>query len=86
LLGSWVGRQRVGFHDGKLDARRQKKLEAVNHWTWNKAVSDWGENFDLMVAYQDSHNGSLPSARGELTDWINNQRDKTKNSRRNYVA
>jgi hypothetical protein len=34
-LGGWVRRQRVAFSEGKLDAKRCERLEAVDGWTWD---------------------------------------------------
>ena len=40
-LGQWVNRQRRGHREGRLDAQREARLQALPGWTWNTFTVAW---------------------------------------------
>jgi Helicase associated domain len=78
-LGSWVSNQRFGQAAGKLDADRQRRLEALPGWTWNLLEAQWEEAFGLMERYVEREGDALvPQHYTEdgfkLGSWVSNQR------------
>ncbi|MGH3556439.1 Helicase associated domain protein [Mycobacterium sp.] len=79
-LGMWVSHQRRHYANGTIDGDRQRRLEELPGWTWDRYADQWEEGFRRLVEYVESH-GDARVPRFYTTDgyklgyWINNQRD-----------
>ncbi len=50
-LGSWVGKQRHLYRNGRLSRERQKSLEQLTGWTWHTLNSAWTKGFEYLLSY-----------------------------------
>ena len=50
-LGSWCGRQRSLYAQGKLSDERGKSLQALNGWQWDGHDASWERMFALLERY-----------------------------------
>ena len=81
-IGSWISRQRRNHTKGKLSEEREKKLEAIDGWTWGKSRKtkplEWDEIFEILKNYVDE-NHSIPTESTQyknvnIGSWISTQR------------
>jgi superfamily II DNA or RNA helicase len=54
-LGIWVQGQQTGYAEGRLDAERQRRLEDLPGWTWDRQANMWEEGFCRLKEYVEHH-------------------------------
>ncbi|MEI8082344.1 MAG: Helicase associated domain protein, partial [Actinomycetes bacterium] len=78
-LGRWVVKQRSNRTNDQIKPERQKRLEALPGWTWDRFSDQWEENFERLSRYVQS-NGNANLSRSvkfegfELGQWVNSLR------------
>jgi len=85
-LGQWVGVQRTVYSKGGLDPKRQRRLEALKGWAWDRLTAQWEEGFAHLVQFVDREGHALvPSDHIEdefrLGGWVVRQRTARKAGR-----
>ncbi len=50
-LGNWAKEQRRVYASGKLSTERQRRLESLPGWVWDKMGSQWEETFELLKEF-----------------------------------
>jgi hypothetical protein len=79
-LGALVNRLRTDHRQGKLDAERVSRLEAIDGWTWDPRGDDWQTGLDRLRAFSEREgHARVPSdyrdADGyRLGSWVTSQR------------
>lgn len=79
-LTGWVVRQRAVRNEGRLDTERERRLQALPGWTWDKHSTQWEEGFSRLLEYVRQHgsarNIALTATIGgfKLGHWVNAQR------------
>ncbi|WP_263998778.1 DEAD/DEAH box helicase [Mycobacterium yunnanensis] len=83
-LGSWVHVQRQKHSRGNLDAKRQRRLEALSGWKWEALSDKWEDGFRHMLAYVIQYGHARVPRWTETEDgyrlgaWVNTQRNSYK--------
>ncbi|CPR10900.1 helicase-associated [Mycobacterium bohemicum DSM 44277] len=54
-LGGWVGEQRTNYTEGTLKADRQRRLEDLPGWTWDRQADKWEQGFRRLLEYVERH-------------------------------
>ena len=54
-LGTWVTTQRDKHAKGTLDADRQRRLQDLPGWTWDRKADMWEEGFSRLSDYVERH-------------------------------
>ena len=54
-LGVWVSTQCTNRLKGILDANRQRRLEELRGWTWDRQAAKWEEGFSQLQRYVERH-------------------------------
>ena len=54
-LGGWVGEQRTNYTEGTLKADRQRRLEDLPGWTWDRQADKWEQGFRRLLEYVELH-------------------------------
>lgn len=79
-LTGWVVRQRSVRNEGRLSAERERRLQALPGWTWDKHSTQWEEGFSRLLEYVrengSARNIALTSTIGgfRFGTWVNAQR------------
>ncbi len=68
-IGSWAHTQRQRKRNGRLEADRIARLEAIPGWQWSLVDAEWDRNYERLRAL-----GALPPSRLPLGRWVQNQR------------
>ena len=76
-LGVWVNNQRA--RRNRLDADRERRLQALPGWTWDTRASQWEEGFSRLREYVKSHGDArVPRSYTDggypLAQWVQTQR------------
>lgn len=69
-IGSWANTQLRRKRNGRLEADRIARLEAIPGWQWSPVDAEWDRNYERLRAL-----GALPPSRLPLGRWVQNQRD-----------
>lgn len=76
-LGGWVNTQRFAKQNGKLEASKADRLEAIG-FVWNATAETWEKMFEELKQYKTAHGGcAVPTNRPKykkLASWISQQR------------
>jgi superfamily II DNA or RNA helicase len=85
-LGAWVTGQRSSYTKGRLDAERQRRLEALPGWTWDPHADRWEEGFRQLSLYVGQHGDPrVPDSYSvdsfPLAQWVRRQRNFNANGR-----
>ena len=60
-LGKWVAGQRQVYAEGKMNAARQQRLEALNGWVWSAPSRDrWQVFFAALKQFAEEHGEACP--------------------------
>ena len=79
-LGQWVTLQRQGYRSGKLDKKRQRRLEEIPEWTWTPIDDLWERGFQHLQRYIAAKGSSRVPQTHKTVDgfslgtWVNTQR------------
>ena len=58
-IGNWIGVQSQNYAKGTLDPDRQRRLEDVTGWSWNRRAAKWEEGFRRLQDYIEHHGDAL---------------------------
>jgi len=81
-LGGWIARQRARNRKGLLTVERQKKLEKLPDWTWNKSKyrPNWHEHLSNLIEYTKEYGNTNVPLKYKTKDgfllgrWVSQQR------------
>jgi len=78
-IGTWQQTQRILFKNGKLLEQRQKLLESLPNWVWDKKEYEWQNTYETIkaIGFKNGILNSFDPKLGSLkflTTWINTQR------------
>lgn len=80
-LGVWVTIQRKSYANGNLDEQRQRRLEKLPGWSWDRLADAWEKAFSLVEDYAKKHgHARVPqterASNVNLGSWVSGQRVK----------
>ncbi|MDB4411573.1 Helicase associated domain protein [bacterium] len=80
VLYAWIRNQRRRHKNGKLDADKKTKLDALG-FIWDVEEASWEEKFQELVDYKEQHGNCMVHrgwGDGKLATWVLAQRRKKK--------